>query len=93
MGSRCQCELTLFTDLIAASPPVLLLVVILGEEVAPVAVVRHPGVVELVGVAGDVVLEPGQPELGALVTAAGAGLGGHHDPGEQRGSSSSSSSF
>ena len=41
--------------------------------------------VQLVGVAADVVLEPGQPHLGPLGAAVGAAGGGHHYPGQQCG--------
>ena len=71
-----------YTDLVTVAPAVLLLVVIKGEEVSPAGVVLLAGVIQLVGVAGDVVLKPGEAHLDSLVTTTEVAAScGDHDPG------------
>ena len=74
-----------FTDLVAASPAILLLIIIDSEEVTPACIVLNASMVELVGAAVDVILEPSELHLGTLITAARAGGSGDHDPGQQGG--------
>ena len=74
-----------FTDLVAASPAILLLIIIDSEEVTPACIVLHPSVVKLVGAAVDVILEPSELHLSALITTARAGGGVDHNPGQQCG--------
>ena len=76
-------------DLIAASPAVLLLVVIDSKEVSSGDVVLHPGMVQLVGVAADVVLEPGESHLGPLGAAVSTAGSGDHYPGQESGAGGS----
>ena len=74
--------MTVFTDLVTVAPAVLLLIIIVCEEFSPAQVVHHVGVIQLVGLAGVVVLKPSEAQLGALFdsVAEGAAGCGDNDP-------------